>query len=921
VVFLYILCLIVSTSLSAFVQPIDGENLWRLVSQVADTVDSIESDLEVIGSLFDTMISDTERLDQDLLSVSDILSSQLEIIVSDIESLQETISSELEIIDQNLLSISDVLVSLIDITISDIESAQEFLGSEIDTLIFISTELQSELEQIDADVLSAEDAILSAIEQLEDCIVGMPITTVPFTINLPGVYTVCNDLTLTTGTLPLISIAASDVTLDLGGYTLITGPSNYGVAVNTLLVQNVQVYNGYIVVANGSDQEGIIARGATNLLINDISIINAPNASMSIGSDCHGVTIRRCSYNGTNGNVVPAATNPGALYIDGLYGNPFGVTDSIIVEDCSAVNNVVRGFSCNNCQNVSAANYTVYNAQLAGFRIDSGSVSVDLANCLANNCCVGFNMISSSSILNNCVALQNTDDVGFQTDISSTGAVFVECEACTNDTGFVINGANALLKRCVVANNITGIIVSATASNTQILDTCPVNNTTNFVDASSSTTFINLGTVLEILLSAIETIEPCCSILETFDSFVDSAIETIVSILDGLSSPVDALSECLVGTTITQAMIPYNIVLPGLYTLCEDITSSGAPSITITASDVTLDLHYHTITNTTDRGIACTSVQNNITIMQGTIVPALEAIAITGGCQDVCLRDIQTINAAAIALNITNATGVVIDQCVCDGFNGTPLSGGAAISVITSGDVSVYNCTVQNGASEGFFVLDPTGPIEINNCSSFNTVSTAFSIIKSVAAVAHDVLLEYCVADTAAGQGFLIIGIGAFPNYSSGPTLNSCIAQNITGQGFLLSQVQQTVLRNCITANNTAFGLFATNISNLLVEGLLMNSNTGGGCILITGQQCTLRQCSAINNTNNGFTVVTSIGVVIDDSLASGNSIVGINIDVPSIVTILDTRSSNVNPTSLNPAYTLNAGFDILNSATVILTS
>ena len=924
-VFLYILCLMVSTSLSAYVQPIDGENLWRLVSQVADTVDDIESDLEVIGSLFDTMISETEKLDRDLLSVSDILSSQLEDIASDCESLQETIGSELENIDRELLSISDVLGSLIEITTSAIESAQEFLGSEIDTLIFISTELQSELEQIDADVFSAKDAILSAVEQLEECVVGIPITTVPFTINLSGVYTVCNDLTLTTGVLPLISIEASDVTLNLGGYTLITGPSNYGVAIQTVAVQNVQVYNGYIIVDNGSAQEGIIVQTAGNVLLEDLSIINAPNASMSIGSDCHGVTIRRCSYNGTNGNAVPAATNPGALYIDGLYGNPSGVTDSIIVEDCSALNNSVRGFSCNNCQNVSVANYTVYNAQLAGFRIDSGSVAVDCANCLANNCCVGFNIINSSSVLNNCVALQNTDDVGFLTDIASTSAVFVECEACTNNTGFMIFGANALLKRCVVANNTTGIIVSATASNTQILDTCPVNNTTNFVNASSSTTFINLGTVLEILLSAIEAIEPCCSTLETFDSFVDSAIETIGSILDGLSSPLDALSACLVGTTITQSMIPYTIDGPGLYTLCEDITSSGAPSITIAASDVTLDLQYHTITNTTDRGIACTSVQNNITITQGTIIPALEAIAITGGCQDVCIRDIQTINAAFIALNIANATGVAIENCVCDGANGStlPETGGGSIYAATSGDVTISNCTVQSGASEGFFVLDPTGPIQLQNCSSFNTTSVGFSVIKTTVGNAHDVVLNNCIVDTAVGEGFLIGGTGTFPNLPVGPTLNDCTAQNVTGPGFFLVNLQQSVLRNCLAANNTTFGLQGIDVANLVIEGLLVNNNASDGCNLLSAQQCTLRQCSAINNTGNGFSVITtSNAIVIDDSLASGNGTVGINIDPSSTnVTILDTRSSNVNPTTLNPAYTLNAGFDVLNSATVILTS
>ena len=72
----------------------------------------------------------------------------------------------------------------------------------------------------------------------------------------------------------------------------------------------------------------------------------------------------------------------------------------------------------------------------------------------------------------------------------------------------------------------------------------------------------------------------------------------------------------------------------------------------------------------------------------------------------------------------------------------------------------------------------------------------------------------------------------------------------------------------------------------------------------------------------NAWACSSRASLVLDDSLASGNGIVGINIDLLSTnVTILDTRSSNVAPTTLNPAYTLNVGFDILGTATVITTS
>jgi hypothetical protein len=945
VILFYILWLMVSTSLSAYVNPIPGENLWRLVSRIGFTVDIIESKLDVITSLFDEMISDTEQLDADLLSVSDVLSSQLDKIDKDVESMQEilssaiehldidllsigdVLSSEIELCDTTLLSVSDVLTSLIDVNISAIESAHNFLSSKIDdinnALLSIGDMVQSELEVIDAQIVSSEDAILSAIEQLEDCTVGVPIMTVPYTIISPGLYHVCTDLTLTTGTSPLIAINASNVTLDLGGHTLSTGTSNYGVAIDAGSVNNIHVCNGSIAIGGTGTHEGVIVRSVNTIILEDLSIFNGPDALMSIGSNCDGVTIRRCIFNGNNGQTT-GITNPGALYIDGLYSTPSGVTNNITVEDCVARDNVVRGFSCTNCTNLSVTNYTVYAAQSAGFRIDSGTNSIECVDCYVTNSCFGFNIINSTSILTHCSAVSS--DTGFVTDPASTGAIFVECETSNNATGFNISGDNALLKRCVVANNTVGIFVDVGASNTQILDTCPVNNTTDYINNSTSTTFINLGTVFEVLLSAIDAIKPCCSLLDTLESSIDTTINSLASSLDIFTSASDVLAQCLVGTAITQSMIPLTITTPGSYTLCENVTSTGSgPSITINANNVTLDLNGHTITNTTDRGIVCNSIAGsftNIDIIHGVIMPALEAVVVNPGCQEILIEDIQTIGAALTTFSIQSATAVTINSCTANNSNDTPInSTDGAFYVINSGQVSINSCSVSL-CTIGVYVLDPTGSIEITGCSVTNMVSAGYFLHKTGVGVA-DTVVSNCYAD-GEGQpalGFVITGV--LPNYAVGPILESCFVYNVAASGsggFFLAGIQGCIMRNCVSkANSAGAGLSCEDVSGLAVYNMVAQANSTQGFSIFNGTNCTFRQCSAIGNVT-GFFIDSSNLIVLDECLASGNSGSGIFNSGSTNMTILDTRSSN-GATSINPAYNLNVTADFLDGATLIVTS
>ena len=68
------------------------------------------------------------------------------------------------------------------------------------------------------------------------------INTLPYTISVPGDYLLERNLQSTAPT--LITITASDVTLDLNGHTLSSASSQYAIHVKS--VQNVVIKNGSI---------------------------------------------------------------------------------------------------------------------------------------------------------------------------------------------------------------------------------------------------------------------------------------------------------------------------------------------------------------------------------------------------------------------------------------------------------------------------------------------------------------------------------------------------------------------------------------------------------------------------------------------------------------------------------------------------
>ena len=794
------------------------------------------------------------------------------------------------------------MTSALEIIDNDIVSMQDFLGSKLDENSSLLELLVSEAEKIDQDVASAEETILSALDALGDCLVGVPLHQSDFaaatlTISVPGVYQLCEDITSTFN--PAINVTTSNVHIDLNGHTMTV--DTFGINVSGQ--SNIQIKNGTIVTNLGTAI--VINATAQNINIEDIQTFQG---GISVTSS-QGITIVR--YRGMgSGSTISLLSN----------------SADIIVQDSSVVGSAAAGtpatgFVINNVSNVLCDNCQALTTGM-GFLITTNAFGVLLRDCYATTANAGFNctgLSSSGFTMERC----NAENCHFGFFVASTvaGGEFVECIGSNGVIGFELQGNTLLLKRCVATNNITGIDIAATASNIQILDTCSVNNTTNINDMGANTTVINLGTVEDILLSAIDSISSCvCSATENIQSVLDAISNQAMSIVDNIFSGSDSLNACLIGTAVTNASLPLVITLPGVYTVCEPLSHNGTPAITIAANNVVINFNGYTLT-TDNNGIVC-SGQSNVQIKNGTIQSGLEAIIFQTLSQSITISDMTIYQAPDVGIKIDTSFGVVIEHCVVDGNNGTTTGNlnPGAIYLSSSGSVLVRNCSVSGITAgiplRGICIIEAgAGGVALQNCSVSNTVSEAFRI-SSASSNLDNVILKDCSA-IEGGDGFLVTHTSGT---AFGPILDHCIAENNTGtnigRGFVVDNTAGTTLINCAASRNAGRGFFFTSSTDQMVASLCTSQNNLIG-FQIDGNQITLRWCTASNNALIGFNIgPSSIKSVIDACLASGN---GSGVIVTgTAATVVDTRSQDPANPPLNPAYNLNGAPDAKASATVI---
>lgn len=242
--------------------------------------------------------------------------------------------------------------------------------------------------------------------------------TLPYVIAAPGAYRLTSDL-LAGGGVDGVVIAASDVTLDLGGFTIFGGTGDGVVAQPG--TANITVRNGSV---RGWDDDGLDLFQATTVRVENVTALD----------------------NGDTGFTAAEAQLVGCLAarngaITGS-GDGFEIAGPGSADRCHAVDNADNGFFVS--EGVRLAGCVATRNGRNGFEMAFHCVAVE---CVAKENIVGVGFVSvEHCTLADCVATRNgTDGI-----VVAVGGLAVDCVATENaslgffaDLGAVVTGCRA----------------------------------------------------------------------------------------------------------------------------------------------------------------------------------------------------------------------------------------------------------------------------------------------------------------------------------------------------------------------------------------------------------------------------------------------------------------------------------------------
>lgn len=201
------------------------------------------------------------------------------------------------------------------------------------------------------------------------------IGSLPYTIKKAGTYTLDRNLTFSGPGTKAITVTASNVVLDLNGYTL-TGTNGgnavyavYGSDANSVTVQNGTI-NGFIL--------GIYFEDSFQVLLQNLTVSNASTACIELTTITTG-TIQNCFILGTSST--------------GVYGIYLGACQGIVVKNNQIANEAIGGDSGDSFGNIFIADQLTncsYGLFLSAPDKYQGNVTIACANPFSGGIPVGF---------------------------------------------------------------------------------------------------------------------------------------------------------------------------------------------------------------------------------------------------------------------------------------------------------------------------------------------------------------------------------------------------------------------------------------------------------------------------------------------------------------------------------------------------
>jgi hypothetical protein len=314
-----------------------------------------------------------------------------------------------------------------------------------------------------------------------------PVVTAPFTISVPGSYYLTTNVSVNVSN--AITIAVSDVTLDLNGFTISsTTPSPAGSAIRMgNALTNITIFNGFI--ASGVKEAGGIYSGhGFNSGIDFVLDLSNPG---TLGAPFNvlvsHVSVSGCLSYGIFIGATPTIVDSCVVQTVGSYGIFASTIRNSVAMDCGGA--AIEGFLVSDCQGqCSGSDYGIYAGYTAQNCYGSSTNGYGLSATTAQNCegsstgsdgifaqqavnCQGSSSASAfygiyADVAENCYG-NNTAGVGLRAASSA-----INCHAQGGTTGLEADGS---AENCYGRANTNGIgLLAGSASN--CYGYCPAGN-------------------------------------------------------------------------------------------------------------------------------------------------------------------------------------------------------------------------------------------------------------------------------------------------------------------------------------------------------------------------------------------------------------------------------------------------------------
>ena len=294
---------------------------------------------------------------------------------------------------------------------------------------------------------------------------------------------------------------------------------------------------------------------------------------------------------------------------------------------------------------------------------------------------------------------------------------------------------------------------------------------------------------------------------------------------------------------VFAADLPLDITAPGSYHLAENVVTAGG-GITISVSNVSVDLMGFTLRGGTGDGIRALSGMRNITVANGTVS-----------------------GWSGNGVNLQSASNIEV--------RGVKAEGNGSIGILSGQGSTVSNCAAAFNASDGFSI--GAGSVISNSTASFND-STGFVISGDGCSVSN------CSAHVNGGSGFTFNGAGI--------TGTGLSAVDSGGDGFNLGS-DNTLIGSVAVANGDQAGedgIAALNRCTII--DCRASFNAEDGIHVISGSYIARNACQANGQVDGAGIHATNADNRIEENHVLNNDR-GLDVDLAGNTIFKNTASGN----------------------------